>query len=269
MLIPIQIKRRHPACIQPVQLETHADVEQREQIFIAVQFLQPEVPADIQRSETIPIQIHNTQLGISAQIDHRQTVAPARQAFQNGISRHIEPRQTTPVAVQFPQSSALRNIQTRQIPTILATDRHQISVAAQIEPAKAIAVRAVEYLETGETLDSLHRTDTGIMAVHFSDRPGLGGGKPSVPVRIVVFETEPTEYFVRDYDIGVVRRRGHVVFRTPAPYQRAKKQGERQQIFHGKTEIIRIMGTETKSAFSKLPRLRVPVKSLNLLIYKD
>ena len=55
MLIPIQIKRRHPACIQPVQLETHADVEQREQIFIAVQFLQPEVPADIQRSETIPI----------------------------------------------------------------------------------------------------------------------------------------------------------------------------------------------------------------------
>ena len=70
MLIPIQIKRRHPACIQPVQLETHADVEQREQIFTAVQFLQPEVPADIQRSETIPIQIHNTQLGISAQIDH-------------------------------------------------------------------------------------------------------------------------------------------------------------------------------------------------------
>ena len=55
MLIPIQIKRRHPACIQPVQLETHADVEQREQIFTAVQVLQPEVPADIQRSETIPI----------------------------------------------------------------------------------------------------------------------------------------------------------------------------------------------------------------------
>ena len=45
---------------------------------------------------------------------------------------------------------------------------------------------------------------------------------------------------------------------APAPYQRAKKQGERQQIFHSKTEIIRIMGTETKSAFSKLSRYPGP-----------
>lgn len=52
---------------------------------------------------------------------------------------------------------------------------------------------------------------------------------------ISLSDAEPAEHLVRDNDIGVIGRRGHVVFRTPAPYQRAKKQGKQQQIFHGET----------------------------------